>query len=100
MKKTAFLFIVLTSLLQLSAQPNKPVPEELINIQSMMNTVEMLSSEPMAGRLPGHEGYAKAADFFAGEFEKAGLEPFGEKGYFQHLAVEYNAILSPCSFEV
>lgn len=75
-------------------------PGDLINSGSLMNTIEILSSEPMAGRLPGHTGYAKAAHYMASEFEKIGLLPLGDEGYFQNLTVEYNAILSPCNFEI
>jgi len=75
-------------------------PGDLINSGSLMNTVEILSSEPMAGRLPGHTGYAKAAHYMASEFEKIGLLPSGDEGYYQNLTVEYNAILSPCNYEI
>lgn len=75
-------------------------PGDLIDSGSLMHTVEILSSEPMAGRLPGHTGYAKAAHYMASEFEKIGLLPVGDEGYFQNLKVEYNEILSPCSFEI
>lgn len=91
-----FLFFLISFLPNLFAED----PGKLINSKSLINTVEILSSESMAGRLPGHIGYAKAADYMASEFEKAGLLPLGDEGYFQNLNVEYNAILPPCAFEI
>lgn len=67
---------------------------DLINKKELMQTVEFLSSKELAGRLPGHIGYQKAADFMASEMEKAGLKSFYGNSYFQKLNVEYNDIIS------
>lgn len=66
----------------------------------LMKTVNFLSSKELAGRLPGHEGYDKAAKFIASEMSKLNLSPFNDKSYFQKLNVEYNDILAPEHFAI
>lgn len=58
--------------------------EPLFSSDRMMQVVEYLASEELAGRAPGTEGIDKAADFIAGQFEAAGLLPGTDDGtYFQ-----------------
>jgi hypothetical protein len=45
--------------------------------------VEYLADDRMEGRLTGSPGHRKAAEYVAGEFERAGLEPGGTSAYFQ-----------------
>lgn len=71
---------------------------ERIKGENLIKTVEYLASPELQGRLGGSEGFYKAADFMAGEFSNLGLKPIGGDGYFQNFNVEYNEILSPCSF--
>lgn len=75
-------------------------PDSLVNTAGLMATVRILSSEEMAGRLPGHAGYDLAGRFMAAGFGQYGLKPAGDEGYYQHLNVEYNAVLPPCSFRI
>lgn len=70
-----------------------------INSNKLMITVKTLSSEEFDGRLPGSEGYNKAANFAADKFIQAGLVPAGDKNYFQYLTVEYNRIDTPVVFK-
>jgi hypothetical protein len=82
---------------------NSQVPDaglESINSTSLMQAVKLLCSEEFDGRLPGSEGYNKAAEFTAERFEQAGLLPVGNENYFQYLNVEYNKIDSPVVFNV
>ncbi|MCK7526354.1 MAG: hypothetical protein MZV64_56510 [Ignavibacteriales bacterium] len=51
------------------------------------------------GRLPGSEGYNKAAQFVADKFSELGLRPAGDEKYFQYFNVEYNKIESPAVFK-
>ncbi len=60
----------------------------------------MLTDPSLAGRLPGHTGYDKAARLMADEFRLAGLIPVAKENYFQDLEVEYNEILPPCAFDI
>ena len=75
------------------ADPN-PISVDLISL------VEYLSSPELQGRLPGSEGYNKAAQFMADQFLRLGLVPGGEDGYFQHFNVECNEINGPCHFNL
>lgn len=71
---------------------------EYISKENLKKKVEYLSSKELAGRLPGTEGYNKAAEFSAEIFQEAGLKPFGDSAYYQFLEVESNEILEPIEF--
>src|SRR5579885_2426107 len=45
--------------------------------------VVALSNDSMEGRDTGSEGYRRAARYVVTQFERAGLKPAGEKGYYQ-----------------
>ena len=45
--------------------------------------VTALANDGMEGRDTGSAGYRRAARYVAAEFERAGLKPAGEKGYYQ-----------------
>ncbi len=45
--------------------------------------VTALANDGMEGRDTGSAGYQRAARYVAGEFERAGLKPAGENGYYQ-----------------
>lgn len=50
----------------------------------LLDIVKTLASPEMEGRATGSPGMQRAAQFIAGEFERAGLEPGGDAGsYFQ-----------------
>jgi len=73
---------------------------ESIKSENLMMTVETLCSKEFDGRLPGSDGYNKAAEFVAGKFKQIGLIPAGDEEYFQYLDVEYNRIDTPVVFNV
>jgi len=73
---------------------------ESITSDNLLQTVSTLCSKEFEGRLPGSNGYDKAAEFAAEKFEQAGLIPAGEENYFQFLNVEFNQIDSPVVFKV
>jgi aminopeptidase YwaD len=77
------------------------IPQEReITKESLLKKVEILTSEEFDGRLPGSDGYEKAAQYSAEIFEKAGLAPIDDESYFQTLYVEYNNIKAPAAFKV
>src|SRR6202161_1045731 len=45
--------------------------------------VQYLADDKLEGRNTGSAGHRKAADYVAGEFERAGLKPAGAAGYIQ-----------------
>jgi len=91
LKTFAFIFVLLLQGFTIYAQINK---------EELMKTVNYLASEELVGRLPGSEGYTKAANFIAGELTKLKIKSFGDENYFQKLRVEYNEILAPEHFFV
>jgi hypothetical protein len=70
-----------------------------INKEDLIQNVRILTSSEFDGRLPGSEGYNKAAQFVANKFSKLGLKPAGGEKYFQYFKVEYNKIESPAIFK-
>ena len=52
-----------------------------IDKRELMKTVEFLTSKELAGRLPGHAGYDKAANFISSELAKLNLKPGGGSKY-------------------
>lgn len=58
--------------------------EPLFSSERMMQAVEYLASEELAGRAPGTEGIDKAANYIAEQFKTAGLLPGADdESYFQ-----------------
>ncbi len=52
--------------------------------------VQYLADDQLEGRGTGTEGFAKAAAYVTDQFQKAGLQPAGERGYSQ--SVEFNVL--------
>ena len=73
---------------------------ESISSKILMKNVRTLCSVEFDGRLPGSEGYKKAANFVAEKFQQIGLLPAGDEKYFQFLNVEYNRIDSPAALKI
>jgi hypothetical protein len=97
MKKTTLIFTIFLCSLFVNAQSSTGLSE--INKEDLLNTVKILSSAEFDGRLPGSEGYNKAAQFAANKFLELGLKPAGDEKYFQYFNVEYNKIESPAIFK-
>ena len=97
MKKTLVALTVLLTTVFVNAQNSTGLSE--INKEDLIANVKILTSLEFDGRLPGSEGYNKAAQFVADKFSKLGLKPAGDEKYFQYLNVEYNKIESPVVFK-
>lgn len=97
MKKTHLFLIVLLTTITINAQSTTGLSE--ISKESLIANVRILTSPDFDGRLPGSEGYNKAAQFAADKFYELGLKSAGDKSYFQYLNVEYNKIKSPAIFK-
>jgi Peptidase family M28 len=50
--------------------------------------IQFLADDKLEGRNTGSEGYRKAVEYVAGEFEKFGLKPGGADGYLQQVKFE------------
>jgi hypothetical protein len=91
-KKALFLFtLILFPIVFAHAQISK---------ESLMKTVKFLASKELGGRLPGSNGYTKAANYMADELKKLNIKPAGDENYFQKLKVEYDEILAPEHFAI
>ena len=66
-----------------------------INSTKLINYIRILTSIKFDGRLPGSEGFNRAASFAAGKFREYRLEAKGDSGYFQFFKIEYNKIDTP-----
>ena len=66
-----------------------------INKNDIFKTIEFLARKDLAGRMPGDEGFTKAANFMAGELKKLNLRPVVGDNFFQKFKVEYNQVLAP-----
>jgi aminopeptidase YwaD len=98
-KKSYLIFIICFLLVGQSYSQQQDAGLESINALSLMNNVRTLCSKEFDGRLPGSEGYNKAAKFAADKFKDIGLATAGDEEYFQYLEVEYNRIDSPVVFK-
>lgn len=54
-----------------------------ISVDSMRGNLQFLASDLLEGRGTPSRGLDLAADYIAAQFQIAGLEPAGDKGYFQ-----------------
>jgi hypothetical protein len=55
--------------------------------------VRVLADDSMAGRFAGTPGHRRAAEFVAGEYQKAGLAPGGDDGFFQPVKLQTREIV-------
>lgn len=97
MKTLIITFTFLFAALIVSAQNSTGLSE--ISKEDLIKNVRILTSPDFDGRLPGSEGYNKAAQFAADKFYDLGLMFAGDGNYFQYLNVEYNKIESPAVFK-
>src|SRR6202451_4575761 len=59
--------------------------------------IQVLADDNMEGRNTGSPAHRRAAQFVAGEFERAGLKPAGTSGYFQAVQLDVRSIDEPAS---
>ena len=82
MKHPALAFIILSASLASIAAREPPGTSAASSAADLRRTVEFLASEELAGRMTGSDGARLAADYLAGELQKAGLAPGGDNGTF------------------
>lgn len=64
-----------------------------ISVENLKKHITFLASDQLKGRAPGTSGEKKAAIYIANYFQKLGLEPKGEKGFYQPFT--YRQALNP-----
>jgi Zn-dependent M28 family amino/carboxypeptidase len=85
--------IVLTLLTSLSTQAQQPLSRK----SAWWGHVEALANDGMEGRNTGSPGHKRAADYVAGQFRNAGLEPAGAGGYIQPVKFKTRRIVESSS---
>ena len=92
------LLIIFSVCLKSAAQE---VPKKYdVDGKFMMEIVNTLASKEYTGRLPGSEGYNKAATYAAEFFKKYRIRPIDKDSYFQYFNVENNEIKSPLKLQL
>ncbi|PID80674.1 hypothetical protein CSB20_06270 [bacterium DOLZORAL124_64_63] len=74
--------------------------EATITAHDLLAKASILTSPEMAGRLPGTEGYRRAAEWAAARFAALGLEPGGDQGYLQTMTMESNEVIGRPVFAI
>ncbi len=69
--------------------------EAHLDADRYLGDVKFLSSDELKGRATGSPELDRAADYIAGQFKKAGLQPLEGKSYFQVFDVTTDARLGP-----
>jgi len=69
--------------------------------QRWWSHIQVLADDKMEGRNTGSEGHKRAAQYVAGQFDNAGLQPGGTQGFLQPVAFNVTQIDEPqCSLLV
>ena len=104
MKKITSLFIVLFSVLNVSAQIDlNALKRSVFDISSeeLLGHVKELSDDKYLGRLTGSPEYNEVSKWLADYFEDLGLEPGAGHGeWFQWFDRPYTLVKSDCSLEL
>lgn len=90
--RSFFSIIYILISFQLFGQDTKSDEKEL------KTTIDFLCEDELKGRLPGQNGYNKAANYCADKFREFGLLPLSDSGFFQYFYVETNQILNGSEF--
>ena len=98
--KSIFALALMSTLAACSPQPDESeavsmtVDEAFATItrEAMETHLNFLADDALLGRMTGSEGYDKAADYVAKQFESLGLEPGGDDGWFQQVPFITNLI--------
>ena len=76
---------VLLLLVAVAAVPAQQAPSSHFDGNSWWSHVKFLADDSLEGRETGSEGLRKAQAYAVEQFEKAGLEPAGAKGFYQSI---------------
>ncbi|KUJ83173.1 aminopeptidase [Microbulbifer flavimaris] len=82
MKMKTLIGALLVSVL-VACATQQPTPLPVPEADNMRRHVEYLASDELAGRETGTEGYKRAAEYVARQFEAMGLQPAGSQGFMQ-----------------
>lgn len=75
--------------------PDLRLTSKDIRAEDLRLHVEYLASDALEGRLTGTRGEQLATEYVAGAMEQAGLQPFGEDGWFEPFEFTAGVALGP-----
>ena len=90
--RSAVAIALLTATVGLAQSPSGPTPTGEAQTRWWAH-VKALADDRLEGRQTGSEGYRQAVAYVVAQFEKAGLQPAGSKGYLQTVAFSRRRIL-------
>ena len=83
-------FSIFFSALALGAAAQAAMPDK--QTSAWWGDIKVLASDDFQGRLTGSPGYRKAASYVAQSFERAGLKPAGNDGFFQSVGFQVQTV--------
>jgi Zn-dependent M28 family amino/carboxypeptidase len=78
----------------LLAQGRPVTPADQAAGQAWWAHVKALADDGMEGRVTGSEGYLRAARYVVSQFDAAGLQPAGVKGYYQPVKFDVTRVVA------
>ncbi|MFI5231018.1 MAG: M20/M25/M40 family metallo-hydrolase [Gemmatimonadales bacterium] len=97
---TRAVLFALASVATLAAGTSAPVQGGPTTPADVRRILSALADDSMEGRASGTPGAQRAARYIAGEMKKIGLEPLGDSGYYQRVAVTMDTIVMPATRRV
>jgi len=89
--------LLFSSLLLVTACAIRQAADQIVDTKEVTRLLGTLASDEMQGRASFSPAIERAADFISAEFQKIGLEPYGEDGYRQAFSVTQ---ITPATAEV
>jgi hypothetical protein len=86
--------VVFLAIRILGAQGRPETPADQAAGDAWWAQIKALASDANEGRLTGSEGYLRAARYVVSQFDAAGLQPAGAKGYYQPVKFDVTRVLA------
>ena len=91
-------FSLLFALLFVSSFAQKLNKSDRVTVANLKAHVSYLASDQLEGRRTGTKGEELASKYISEQFQKNGLEPKGENGFFQTFEINEGKQVMPSSF--
>jgi Zn-dependent M28 family amino/carboxypeptidase len=88
------IIVVFLAIRILTAQGRPETPADQAAGDAWWAQIKALASDANEGRLTGSEGYMRAARYVVSQFDAAGLQPAGAKGYYQPVKFDVTRVLA------
>jgi hypothetical protein len=94
-KRLSAVLLAFAAVAGLAASSSAPVQGGPTTPADARRILSALADDSMEGRATGTPGAQRAARYIGGEMKKIGLEPLGDSGYFQRVAVTMDTTYRP-----